>query len=305
MSAVQPISAVSSPQLELKHILVTTDFSECSRMALQQAAAIARLHGSDLVVLHVVPPEPMINSALEPATWEYETVVQQAKEAMTTAQSDENLAGVKYEYLVETGGFEAVLQDAIRGREISLVVLGTHGRTGMKKMILGSVAEEIFRLASCPVMTIGPDVMPTLLTHGRFQSVLYATDFSAASRKALPFALGFAQESAARFTLAHVLEEGSVSAMYLHDQLATNARKELEAMVPAHSRIAFPPDVEVVSGYPVEEILRIARKNQVDLIVLGVHKASGVGARTSAHLPWTIASTVVCHAKCPVLTVRG
>jgi hypothetical protein len=75
--------------------------------------------------------------------------------------------------------------------------------------------------------------------------------------------------------------------MYLHQQLSANARKQLEEMVPVHSHIASPPDVEVVSGYPVEEILRIARKNQCDLIVLGVHKSSGIGAVTSAHLPWT------------------
>jgi nucleotide-binding universal stress UspA family protein len=193
----------------------------------------------------------------------------------------------------------------IKARDISLVVLGTHGRTGIKKLLLGSVAEEIYRLADCPVMTVGPDIEPKLLTHGRFESILFATDLTAGSKLALPYALGFAAESHARFTLLHVLEEGSVAAMYLHEQLAKNARKQLETMVSAHLNIEFPPDVEVVSGYPVEEILRMARNHQADLIVLGVHKASSLGSRTSAHLPWTIASTVVCHAKCPVLTVRG
>jgi nucleotide-binding universal stress UspA family protein len=304
MSAVQPASTVAVPKLELKHILVTTDFSDFSRSALRQAAAIARLHGSDLVVLHVVSPEPMINTALEPATWKYETVLQQARDEMSAAEKD-TIADVKHDYLVETGSLKPVLDKVIKDRDISLLVLGTHGRTGLKKIFLGSVAEQIYRLADCPVMTIGPDIEPKLLTHGRFESVLFATDFTAGSKHALPFALGFAAESHARFTLLHVLEEGSVAAMYLHDQLAQNARRQLETMVPAHVNVASPPDVEIVGGYPVEEILRVARKNQTDLIVLGVHSASGIGSRTSAHLPWTIASTVVCHAKCPVLTVRG
>lgn len=304
MSAVQPASPLAVPKLELKHILVTIDFSEYSRLALQQAAALARLHSSDVVVLHVVPPEPIINSALEPATWEYDSILQQARSEMAAAEK-ETLADIKHQFLIESGSLKTVLDRVIKERYISLVVLGTHGRTGIKKLFLGSVAEEIYRVADCPVMTIGPDIEPKLLTRGRFESVLFATDFTAGSLHALPYALGFAAESHARLALLHVLEEGSVTAMYLHEQLAKNALKQLEAMVPAHLNIELPPDVEVVSGYPVEEILRMARKNQSDLIVLGVHKASSFGSRTSAHLPWTIASTVVCHAKCPVLTVRG
>lgn len=304
MSAAQPASPTALPKLELKHILVTTDFSECSRSALRQAAAIARLHGSDILVLHIVPPEPIMNSVLEPATWEYDTMQEQAREEMSLAEK-ETISDIKHEYLVEGGPIQEVLRAILKEREISLLVLGTHGRTGLKKIFLGSMAEEIYRIADCPVMTIGPDIEPKLLTHGRFESVLFATDFTEGSKHALPMALGFAQESRAHFTMLHVLEEGSVAAMYLHEQLAKNAREQIDAMVPAQVRVSSPPDVEVVSGYPVEEILRVARKNQADLIVLGVHKASSIGARTSAHLPWTIASTVVCHAKCPVLTVRG
>lgn len=294
-----------STQLVLKHILVTTDFSEYSHMALKQAVAIAKLHACDLTILHLVPPEPIIYSALESDTWTGEAVRAHAKAEIEKAEKDESLASLPHEFLLESGELETVLQTLVQEREISLLVLGTHGRTGIRKVVLGSIAEEIFRMASCPVLTIGPDVPPDLLTHGRFQSVLFATDFSAGSQHALPYAIAFAQESQARLTLLHVLEEGSVTAMYLHDHLAQNARKQLEEMIPVQSRFTSPPDVEVVSGYPVEEILRIARKNQSDLIVLGVHKSSGMGARTSAHLPWTIAHSVVCHAKCPVLTVRG
>lgn len=302
MSAVQPLSSVF-PQLELKHILVTTDFSECSRSALKQAAAIARLHGSDILVLHIVPPEPALYEALEPPILEREKVLHKAREEMAAAERD-TISDIKHEFRIETGALASVLQDVISRHDISMLVLGTHGRTGLRKMFMGSVAETIFRIAPCPVMTIGPDVEPTPLAHGRFHSILFATDFSEGSKKALPYALGFAQESQARLTLIHVIGEGSVTAMYLHDQLMKQSRAQLDAMVPAQG-VSFPLDLEVVSGYPVEEILHFAQKNQVDLIVLGVHKASRFGAHTSAHLPWTIASTVVCHAKCPVLTVRG
>ncbi|HWR16915.1 MAG TPA: universal stress protein [Terriglobales bacterium] len=305
MATVHPVHDLEVSTLALRHILVTTDFSETSHKAMEQAAAIARLHGSDLAVLHIIPPEPILHSALEPATWEHHDLLARAKQEMQSFERSPAFAGIKLDLHVETGPLEMTLLDLIRQCDISMVVVATHGRSGIRKLILGSVAEEIFRIAPCPVLTIGPDVPPNLLTHGRFQSVLFATDFSEGSRHALPYASGFAQESQARLTLLHVLEEGSVSAAYLHEHLLANARKQLEEMLPAAANLTSSPDVEVVRGYPVEEILRAAHKHQADLIVLGVHKSSGLGARASAHLPWTIAQSVVSHANCPVLTVRG
>lgn len=305
MSASQPASVLAAPKLELKHILVTTDFSDCSRSALKQAAAIAQLHSSDLLVLHIAEPEPILYAGLESHSWDREVVVDKAKQEMRALEREESLANVRHEFLAETGALEDVLRKVIPDREVSMIVVGTHGRSGLKKMIIGSVAEEIFRLASCPVLTIGPDIQPALLTHGRFQSVIFATDFSEGSRHALPYAVAFAQESQAHLTLMHVLDEGSVTAVYLHAELAMQAKSRLQQMAREYlsSGVAF--DIEIADGYPVEQILRIARKNQSDLVVLGVHKSSGIGARASAHLPWTIAQSVVCHAKCPVLTVRG
>lgn len=305
MATVQPITVSPVSRFELKHILVTTDFSDCSRHALQQAAAIARLHSSDLSVLHVIPPEPMLQNALEPASWEYIDLVNKAQSEIKTAETEEIMAGIPHQYTVERGELEAVLAALIKEREISLLVVGTHGRGGIKKLLLGSVAEEMFRRAECPVLTVGPHETPSLLTHGKFQSVLFATDFSAGSMNALTYAVGFAQESQARLTLLHAVEEGSLTGLYLHERMLADARKRLDEMVPAHAGVAFPPDVEILSGYPVDAILRIAEKKKADLIVLGVHKTGGLAARTSSHLPWTIAQTVVCHAKCPVLTVRG
>ena len=305
MAAAQSKSLSALPTLELKHILVTTDFSECSHAALKQAAAIGRLHGSDLLVLHVVPPEPMMQHALEPAVWEYQDIVRQAQSEMNAPGTLETLGGLPFELLVQTGDLQTILSSLIKEREISMLVLGTHGRTGFKKFLLGSVAEEILRTADCPVMTIGPSESPALLTHGRFQSVLFATDFSAGSLLALRYAVAFVRESHAKLTLMHSIEQGSVTALYLHDRLMADARKHLEQLVPANLEIPFAPEIEAVPGYAVEEILRLAEKKQADLIVLGVHKSSMLGARTSAHMPWTIAQTVAAHAKCPVLTVRG
>src|SRR4051794_4328277 len=102
MAATHPTPAVELPQLFLKHILVPVDFSESSKIALKQAAAIARLHGSDLLVVHVVPPEPIIYSALEPVTWEYELVLNRARLEMQSLEATSEFSDVKHEYSVQT-----------------------------------------------------------------------------------------------------------------------------------------------------------------------------------------------------------
>ena len=294
-----------TPELSFKHILVATDFSDTSRHALQQAAAIARLHQSDLILLHILPEEPFVENALGPSPWEYMDVIGAAKTAMKTFAADECLTGLQCETLIERGSLELALLGVIRERAISLLVIGTHGRFGIQKLLLGSIAEQMFRRADCPVLTVGPAEPTALLTHGRFHSILFATDFSPASKHALSYAVAFAHESQAQLTLLHVVEESSVTALYLHEEMINSARQRLHEMLPDAKDFTHQPEVELINGFPSDEILRVARKRQADLIVMGVHKSSGFGAVASAHLPWTTAFTVVGHATCPVLTVRG
>jgi len=272
---------------------------------LQQAAAIARLHQSDLILLHILPEQPFVESTFEPAAWEYMDVLGNAKTCMKTFADDESLAGLHCETVIARGSLELALLNIIHERAISLFVIGTRGRHGIQKLLLGSTAEQMFRRADCPVLTIGPAESNALLTHGRFQFILFATDFSPASRHALSYAVAFAHESEAHLTLLHVVEESSVTALYLHQQMIDSAKQRLQEMLPEARGFAHEPEVELINGFPTDEILRIADKKHADLIVMGVHKSSWFGARASAHLPWTTAYTVAGHARCPVLTVRG
>ncbi len=305
MAAVQPVSLSSPSTFHLKHILVATDFSECSHHAIQQAAAIARLHSSDLVVVHAIPAEPLMQNALEPASWEIDDVRAQAQAEMGNQQIVDLLAGVRHRTLIEHGNLTDVLAKLIKESEISLVVVGTHGRSGFKKLLIGSLAEEIFRTTECAVLTVAPQEPPSLLTRGKFQSVLFATDFSQGSVAAFPYALGFAQESHARLTLLHVSEQSSVISLYLQDELMAESKQRLEQLRLTSAGMGIETEAQVVKGFPIDQILHVANNTRADLIVMGVHKRGGFGARASAHLPWTIAQTVVSRATCPVLTVRG
>jgi nucleotide-binding universal stress UspA family protein len=215
------------------------------------------------------------------------------------------LAGVPYETLIEYGELKDVLAKLIKELEISLLVVGTHGRSGFRKLLIGSLAEQLLRTMECAVLTVPPHEPVRLHSHGRFQSVLFATAFSPGSMHALLYALGFAQESHARLTLLHVVEQSSATPLYIQDQLLKEAGKRLEEIRSSAADMGIVADVHAVNGIPIDEILQVANSINADLIVMGVQKSGNFGARAWSHLPWTIAQQVVCRAKCPVLTVRG
>src|SRR5207248_11055703 len=98
-----------------------------------------------------------------------------------------------------------VLERLIERHEIDLFVLGTHGRQGLSKLVMGSAAEEIFRRARCPVLTVGPKAARDPGNFENWKTILFATDFSAGSLKALPYALSLAEENEAKLILLHLV----------------------------------------------------------------------------------------------------
>jgi nucleotide-binding universal stress UspA family protein len=180
------------------------------------------------------------------------------------------------------------------------MILGTHGRTGAMKLLLASVAEEIFRRASVPVLTIGPSVRKGFHTGGQFRRVLFATDFTREAQTAAPYAISMAQENQARLLLLHVMRDPDIKASKRTPQdSVANVMHQLYELVPPEAEFC----ATVRFGDPAERILEAAMELEADLIVLGVRDAGkNLGAAT--HLERTTAHTVVAHAPCPVLTVR-
>jgi nucleotide-binding universal stress UspA family protein len=287
------------PQVSLKNILFTTDFSDYADRALPYAVAMARRYGGTVFVAHALPAEPRSPLPLEPIPPELDDLRRHAEHAMDTFVRSAPLAGVQHEAVLERGEPEVVFPDMVETHHIDLVVIATHGRAGLKKLLLGSVAEEIFRSVSCPVLTIGPDVNRNDLARGTLRRVLYASDLSAASLHALPLAMGLAAEHRAQLSLVHVIEEITTIPLYYRERALRDAREELEKLAAG----AAEPQVIVVTGQPAEKILQLAGDLDADLIVMAARRQGS--ARLMAHLPWACTHQVVCHAACPVLTVRA
>ena len=292
----------SGARLRLKNFLFLTDFSEPSELAIPFAVSLAREYEATLQALHVLTPVPLTYATAESATAAIEGLEEGAQAAMQ--RLDSQLAGVNHETILVRG--ESVwssVEKIIGDRNIDLVVLGTHGRTGAMKLMLGSVAEEIFRRASIPVLTIGPSVRKGTHNGGRFHGVLLATDFTPEGQAAAPYAISVAQENQARLLLLHVMRDPRTSKGQPQESVA-NVMHQLYEIVPQNAEFWCRPEASVRFGAPAERILEASTELGADLIVLGVRDPGRrMGAAT--HLERAIAHKVVAHASCPVLTIRG
>lgn len=305
MSPVQPAVASVVPQVSFKKILVPTDFSECSQTALMVAAGIARAHGGEIILAHVIAPEPAMPTPLEPAVWEYERLRKNAEGEINSIARADFLTGIPCAHEVHIGDLWTTLVFVGEKHAADLVVVGTHGRTGLKKIVRGSVAEQIFRLASVPVVTVGPEVKRDLLQPHGLSTVLFATDFSEHANHALPWAVALARQDGAKLVLLHILEGPPAITYELERDITATAQRRLDDLVASDIGANVEHEPVVVTGAPAEGILHVAEQHNADLIVLGVLHSSQAGASARAHLPWATAHQVVAHAKCPVMTVRS
>ena len=295
-------------RVSVKNILFATDFSSNSDAALPYALAISRQYGAKLYAAYAMNPDAYRFApdtyALAPiASWRALAEAEEHEAQKRAQQLEERLRGVPHQLIFQEGDVWEVLSDIIQKKQIDLLVIGTHGRTGIQKLLLGSIAEEIFRQAACPVLTVGPNVSagPDGIVH--LHEILYATDFSPESLAAAPYAISLAQEHQAQLALLHVLERPDTS-IRNPELTAASLLHGLHELVPPEAELWCHPKCFVKYGPPVGEILELAKVRRADLIVLGVRRPKGQIA-TATHLAQGTAYKVAAQASCPVLTVRG
>ena len=283
----------------LENILFATDFSPAAAHAIPFIKKLAGHFRSNLVALNVRPPA--VNPMTQPVTWPVDLEQRREFEKTHRKELSDTFAGFRTEILIEEGDIQSALEQAIQKYDIDLVVIGTRGRTGIAKLLLGSVAEEIFRTVTCPVLTVGPHCDPS---KAAFRELLFATDFASEPPAAAAYAVSLAQEFQARLSLLHVVPEPKPGDLVLWSEVQESSKKLLKKLIPPEAETWCKPEYFVERGDPSERILDLANLRNADLIVLGAQAETGFpGAAT--HLPIAIAHKIVAHANCPVLTVRA
>lgn len=282
-------------QISLKNILYATDFSRYSDVALPFALSIARKYGSRIFAVHIISLLPFPSSSPTQALQALAAqAVREARETMERVQA--RCKEIPHEALIRRGEIWAELAKIVKEKEIDIVVCGTHGRTGVNKILLGSVAENIYRHAPCPVLTVGPNVAGEPESLGDIHTILYPTDFTSESLAAAPYAVSLARENQARLYLLNVTETPVSAAV--EEEMA----KRLRDLVPTDAGLSCAPKAFVDFGDPAHKITELAEELMVDLIVLGPRKSPIFPG--SSHLPAATAQYVVSRAICPVLTTR-
>ena len=288
----------TSRRITIGNILFATDFSPCSNAALPYALAIAHQYGARIFGAHVLSSEDYLYVSPEiwPSHLQQEERIQEDVLGRIAAQ----LHGVPHQALTGVGNVWTVLNRLVSHHDIDLIVAGSHGRTGARKFLMGSVAEKIFRQSPCPVLTVGPKVVGVEKRVAELNHILLATDFGESSPAAASYAVSLAHEHQARLSLLHVLQTPGAATS---DPASDSRMCRLQELVPPEIDLLSPPDYFIQSGLPVERILQFSSTRGVDLIVMGLHPHEAVSAVT--HMAHTTAQHIVACAACPVLTVRG
>ncbi len=300
--------------LQIKNILFARDFSPCSDQAIPYALDLAVRTGATLHTLYaeVLHGDPF-NPPAEPATSKDKIRARlkafAGKEALKREGYDPE--SVRFRHAVVRGIAAAPALLGYAGEnDIDVIVMGTHGRRGARHLLLGSVAEEVVRLASCPVLTVRKQDTPPV-ERERIRTLLMPVDFSEHVQSALRYAKELASLFEARLTLLHVVEEPLHPAFYfgagissIYDVDPNIEARAVEEMKKLYQETEGPGGevrFEARPGRAAHEIAAYAEGEGIGLIVMPTHGRTGL-----AHLTMgSVAEKVVRLAACPVLTLKS
>ncbi len=299
----------ASPRPAFARVLCPTDFSEFSTAALSYATALAASYGSAIRILHVLTPFPIVAPFGDvPGNVQlYESQRVQGQQALEAEAARVRRPGLTVDVELRDGSAVHETLDAARDWGADLIVIGTHGRGGMERLVLGSVAEKVLRKAPCAVLAVPHAALEGAHATERIGHVLCAHDGSAASANGVAYAVSLAERTGARLTLVSVVESLPYGGDFTGPDFAAfraardeHAREVLDTAVDAGVRVRCNVHERLVYGHPAQQILEVAAQETPDLLVMGVQ---GRGALDLLMFGST-ANHVVRHAACPVLTVR-
>ncbi len=299
--------------LKFKNILFPTDFSRCADQALTHAVYLAEKYQATLHLIHAVTlfkDQPgLLNNVFSETEKMIRTIEDKAELELDSAA--QNLANNDMKII--TSQIRAIsaapaILDYASQNDIDLIVMGTHGRRGIEHMLLGSVAEEVVRVADCPVFTIreAKEVIPISL----FKKILVPIDFSDHCRKALLYAKDIAEFYNATLQLLHIIEDtihpayslsGKSSIFDLIPGIMDDCKIRMEKMTEEAKIDKEKSEIFIKGGKPAPDIIQFAKDNKSDLVVIATHGLTGF----EHFLLGSVTEKVARRCTCPVFTVNS
>ena len=282
----------------LDQVIVATDFTPVSEMAVTYAAALTKRFASKLTVANVVDLSVATRSDEAVIGIPIDTMRKDSAENVENLVNDLALDGVHaLGRTLEAHNPAAEIVRLADELSANLLIIGTHSKTGLKKMILGSFAEGVIHHAHCPVVTIGPQARP-LAKELPFRTIVFATDLNHDSVQKAAVALTFAKDSLARIYMCHVIAHPPSDLTHSLD-LQFSSEKKLKKLIPAAAYEWCSPACTVEYGDVAQHILRLAERTGADLIVLGAQRNTS----WFTHLKQGTVAQVLSAANCPVMTI--
>jgi nucleotide-binding universal stress UspA family protein len=297
-------------RVQIRNILCATDFSDFSNRTIPYGVALAKEFTAKLYICHVID----LSAIAIYGEFQLNPIDQQNRIKKKAGEQLDQLIGaqpVKWEPLITVGHTADEVSRLVEEKEIDLVIAATRGRSGLKRLILGSVTERLMRVLSCPLLVVHSpehEFVNQISQEIRLKRILVGCDFSPDSDLAFQHALSLAQEFEADLHLAHVIEPSVSDELLKPDKplveeiqqgLHSRLTEKLIAMVPEEARNWCTPQTRILEGQPYEELGGYARSEDMDMIVLGVR---GHGLVKTLLLGSTT-DRVVRQAPCPVLSV--
>lgn len=286
-----------------RHILCPVDFSASSHRAFAYALMVCRYYQAELHVIHTLMPfqdaslatPSLVQSLRDGAMIQLKRLEESARQAHVTC------------HLLLTEGYpDHRIQEAATSTQADVVVMGTHGRRGFRRWLLGSVTERLLRQLSLPILTIAPAESQKPATPA-IKKVLVTTDFSQGTEEAMAYAFSVAQEFEASVTLLHVIprlpdtDDPQLQRQREVDRsrLMEESAHLLNGLIPEEAKAWCEVSVEIDLGQPYERIMSSVEEKHIDLLVMNIHGKSLM----ERALMGSTAERVIRGAPCPVLAV--
>jgi len=296
-------------RIEIRNVMCTTDLSDSSRLTIPYGVALAKELGAKLYICHVadIPSADTYGSAIPDPIIQEEEILKYVNTQLNELMENQT---VEWEPLVAIGRASDEICRMVEEKSIDIAISATKGRTGLKRIVLGSVTGRLMRTIPCPLLIVRSkkkEQIASVVQEIKFNRILVGVDFSSDSELAFQYGLSLAKEFESELHLIHVIVPADYKAFIkikseneLHKALPDQVMNELKDMLNEEDDIWCRPIFSVLDGQTYDEINKYAFAHDIDLIVLGVR---GHGVAETLFVGSTT-DRVARQAPCPVLSVR-